>query len=501
MLSQPEEDLANMCAVVKVYTFHAAASYSSPWKTSSQWSSVGSALPISGRRLLTNAHVAANAHLIHVRRSDGHKKFVARVHAMCPQCDLAVLHVEEELFWERLTPIELAGGLPKLQDEVAVVGFPDAPSGGESVCITQGVVSRIDLHSYAWNSRLLAIQIDAAINPGNSGGPCVDTRGMLVGVAFQKGVDKSHDNIGYIIPTYVVARFLECCANKGWGFGVVGMRYSLLDNPSLCESVGLPSEDTGVLVTAVEALGPLKGLLEPGADIIVSIDGERVGEDGTVALTEGTSSGSRGHLRVPLEWMFRRRLPKEMISLEVLRHGQRREVRAQLSHGRRLVPSDPLDGERLGTQPEYLLVGGLVFVPLTLPFLMEICAGDLSNSPTRLLHKTLHGRLEFPGQQVVIISEVLACELTQGYEVHHLRQVISCDGEAVRNLGHLASLVARSKETFLRFQLSEDQVIALRREGLAEATEAVAKLNQIAKPENLIPAEREGLPSPPPSKL
>ena len=37
----------------------------------------------------------------------------------------------------------------------------------ETVCVTQGVVSRIDLHSYSWDSRLLVVQIDAAINPGN----------------------------------------------------------------------------------------------------------------------------------------------------------------------------------------------------------------------------------------------------------------------------------------------------------------------------------------------
>ena len=59
--------------------------------------------------------------------------------------------------------------LPALQQEVAVLGFP---VGGNNVCVTRGVVSRIDMHAYSSHSRLLVIQIDAAINPGNSGQSC-----------------------------------------------------------------------------------------------------------------------------------------------------------------------------------------------------------------------------------------------------------------------------------------------------------------------------------------
>ena len=42
------------------------------------------------------------------------------------------------------------------------------PTGGSSICVTRGVVSRIDLHSYSCDSRLLTIQIDAAINSGSA---------------------------------------------------------------------------------------------------------------------------------------------------------------------------------------------------------------------------------------------------------------------------------------------------------------------------------------------
>lgn len=53
------------------------------------------------------------------------------------------------------------------QDSVSVVGYP---IGGDTISVTSGVVSRIEVTSYVHGStELLAVQIDAAINSGNSG--------------------------------------------------------------------------------------------------------------------------------------------------------------------------------------------------------------------------------------------------------------------------------------------------------------------------------------------
>ena len=43
-------------------------------------------------------------------------------------------------------------------------------AGGDTISVTSGVVSRIEVTSYVHGTtELLAIQIDAAINSGNSG--------------------------------------------------------------------------------------------------------------------------------------------------------------------------------------------------------------------------------------------------------------------------------------------------------------------------------------------
>ncbi|CAE8581526.1 unnamed protein product, partial [Polarella glacialis] len=447
------------------------------------------------QRLLTNAHVVADAHLIHVRRSDGHRKFVASVVCLCFESDLALLAVGDEAFWHGLEPVQFYQGLPRLQSEVCVVGFPDAPSGGETVCVTQGVVSRIDLHSYSWDSSLLVVQIDAAINAGNSGGPCVDQEsGLVVGVAFQKSVSSGADNVGYIIPVPVVQHFLECYTTGVWGFGVPGFDWQLLDNPSLRDLVGLPADMTGVLVSTVEVTSPARHLLHPVEDIVLSVDGQEVGEDGTLLLTQPTADGSRPRsLRLKLEWAFRRLPPGTEIRLEVMRQGERREVMLPVSRPSPLVPSDPLDGERLGTRPEYLLVGGLVFVPLTEPYLTEEYGEGWDSCPARLRNIAQHGRMKHAGQQVVLLSDVLACNFTQGYEVYRRLPVERCNGQEVKNLSHLASLVASSEtDAFLRFDLAENCVIALKREGISEATAAVMRNNQITDTSHILRRDTAG---------
>ena len=48
-----------------------------------------------------------------------------------------------------------------------MVGYP---IGGDTISVTSGVVSRIEVTSYVHGStELLGVQIDAAINSGNSG--------------------------------------------------------------------------------------------------------------------------------------------------------------------------------------------------------------------------------------------------------------------------------------------------------------------------------------------
>lgn len=78
---------------------------------------------------------------IKVKRRGDDQKFIARVLALGVDCDMALLTVDSDAFWEGVEPLEF-GPLPKLQDTVAVVGYP---IGGDTISVTVGVVSRIEV--------------------------------------------------------------------------------------------------------------------------------------------------------------------------------------------------------------------------------------------------------------------------------------------------------------------------------------------------------------------
>ena len=64
--------------------------------------------------------------------------------------------MEDEKFWEDVNHLEF-GAVPKLEEDVVVVGFP---TGGDNLSVTRGVVSRVGIRKYSHSGQdLLAIQV------------------------------------------------------------------------------------------------------------------------------------------------------------------------------------------------------------------------------------------------------------------------------------------------------------------------------------------------------
>ena len=77
----------------------------------------------------------------------------------------AMLTVSDDEFWEGVSPVEF-GDLPALQDAVTVVGYP---IGGDTISVTSGVVSRIEILSYVHGStELLGLQVVKSVSASSS---------------------------------------------------------------------------------------------------------------------------------------------------------------------------------------------------------------------------------------------------------------------------------------------------------------------------------------------
>eukprot|EP00891_Asterochloris_glomerata_P000409 jgi/Astpho2/409/fgenesh1_pm.00011_%23_7_t len=455
-------------SVVKVFCIHTEPNYSLPWQRKRQYSSTSSGFMVTGengeRYLLTNAHSVEYWSQVRVRRRGHDQKFLAQVLAVGVECDIALLTVEDPAFWEDVQPLKF-GPLPRLQDAVAVVGYP---VGGDTLSVSTGVISRIEVTSYAHGStELLAVQIDAAINSGNSGGPVFNDLGLCVGIAFQSYAGSDAENIGYIIPTPVIQHFLLDFRrnNTFTGFPAMGLRYQRMESATLRAAYQMGSEVKGVLVRELSPTAPVAQVLKAD-DVITHFDGVQVSSDGTVPFRAGE--------RISFGFLTSQKFTGNHATVRVLRDGQPRELDIELVVPRPLVPIHLNNQE-----PSYLVVSGIVFTPCCEPYLVEEYGEEwMSHAPPQLL-KLLHKFQEHVDEQVVVLSQVLADETTLGYEDQCNLRLLKFNQQPVRNLRHLADMVYHCKEAYMRFDLDHAQVVILETSEVKAATARVLEAHSV----------------------
>lgn len=430
--------------VVRVFAHAQAPDYDSPWQSLAPTSCTGSGVVIGPREVLTGAHVVANATFLQVQRLEDPDKVSARVRAISHDCDLALLELESEGFTSGMTPAVI-GSLPDLRDKVSVVGFP---VGGDEISITEGVVSRVEVQRYQHSQRdLLAVTVDAAINEGNSGGP-VFKNGEVVGIAFQKL--SGAENIGDMVPAPLIKHFLRRAERERLVcFPSLGIDTQNLENRTLRDKLGLSRGQTGVLVTRVDYGSSAAGVLRP-RDALLSLDGYRIANNGTVRY--------QGRYRTLFPVVLGEHSCGDVVEATVFRERRSVRLRFELRPLERLVPHSQYD-----VRPTYLVWGGLVLQPLTRDFLAtwdEWC----SEAPKDLLTLYAHGAPSAERRQAIVITRVLADELTVGYGFVDYELVERVNGVRPADMRALAALldeaegtveIETSRGSFLAFDVDE----------------------------------------------
>ena len=376
--------------------------------------------------MLTGAHVVANATFLQIQKLSHPDKAIARVKAVSHDCDLALLEVVEPVdFLSDIEPAELAE-MPRLRDEVAVVGYP---VGGEEISITEGVVSRIEVQRYSHSQRhLLAVTVDAAINAGNSGGP-VFGEGKVVGIAFQKltGVD----NIGEMVPPPIIRSFLDGVAKgKRPEIPALGITTQNLENPLLRKQLGLVGEERGVVVLHVDHAGSSDGVLQP-RDVITAIDGLPIANNGTVQFL--------GRHRTRYDVVLGNRYIGDTVELAIKRGPNRLTVQVQLKQWMPLVPR-----ARYDLPPMYFVYGGLVFQQLTRDYLTTWDKW-WNKAPKEFLNYYYSGYRTPQQHEVVIVTQILADEINVGYAHLYNEAVATLNGKSPLDMEDFVSMLSDAR--------------------------------------------------------
>lgn len=417
-------------SVVKIFVTANRMDFYRPWQSQGATSNSGSGAIIAGNRILTNAHVVTDHTFIQVKKHADSKKYTAKVIAIGQDCDLALLEVIEPKFFEGTRPLKF-GELPQLQDTVTVLGFPQ---GGEKLSITEGVVSRIEVSSYAQSARqLLAVQIDAAINPGNSGGPVVQD-GKLVGIAMQ--VLNSGQNIGYMIPVPIIDHFFEDLNDGKYdGFPMIGLNYMNTENTNMRKYYGLDGIEGGVVVTKLLPYSSAYGNLLEG-DVVLEIDGVKIGEDGTFEF--------RGSERLTLPYLISKKQINQPIDFKIVRNAKMEDVNFVLTPFMNLIPF-PNDIQI----PTYYIHGGLVFTILSTDLLMSWGKRWWEQAPVNMTYFVIgDGRLNFEfDQELVVLLNVLSDDINAGYHGQGNEIIAKVNGEDFKSFKEFVQLLDKVKKS------------------------------------------------------
>jgi serine protease Do len=262
--------------------------------------------------VLTNNHVVENFDRIRVTLTD-HREFSAKLVGRDPQTDVAVLKIDASNL--PVTPLGndesvrvgewvLAVGNPLGLDHTVTAGIVSA-KGRSSTELPDLARDRLAIQDF--------IQTDAAINPGNSGGPLVNIRGEVIGInsaiATRTGY---YSGYGFAIPINLARDVMDDLVKNGRvRRAVIGVTITDVTQED-SRAMGL-KEIAGIKVGGYSMTNsPAKAAgLEPG-DVIVKADGR---------VADRVST---------LQRIIRSHEPGESVELEVIRFGERKNMRVKL---------------------------------------------------------------------------------------------------------------------------------------------------------------------------
>lgn len=452
-------------AVVKIHTTSTPADYFTPWRLLNAQQSSGSGSVISNNRILTNAHVVADATYIQAQKHGDPHKYLARVVFISHEADLAILEVLDPGFFIGLRPLEV-GSLPEPLQDVSVFGYP---FGGTTLSITRGVLSRIEHQYYAHaGGYFLAGQIDAAINPGNSGGPVI-VDNKIVGVVMQSNTSGRAENLGYFVPPSVIKHVLEDAKDgRHDGFPDLGFRTQDLESPAMRQAYGVADRDGGILVAHVFERAPAAGKILRN-DVIMAIDGFEIADDSSLEF--------RKNLRTNFKYAIDQYHRGDTVDIRLVRQGK--DIKVDLLAGDSRNFS--LVREQAFEQtPEYLVYGGVVFVPLNMNLIKRWGADWHRQAPVEFLNAR-DTRSSEGKEELVVALKVLAADVNLGYHDWKNWILESVNGVPIRNFEDFCQRVLTGSEANTVFRDEEGFQMVLNRKQ-AEASEQ-AILNRYRVPQ------------------
>ena len=142
----------------------------------------------------------------------------------------------------------------------------------------------------------------------------------------------------------------------------------------------------------------------------------------------------------------------------------------------RLVPMEEYD-----TTPTYYIYGGFVFSPVSKNFLQRWGDTWMRDAPNALLNIYQNNIPEVEGEQVVLISRVLAAEINDGYQDISFWIVKNVNGQKIRSMQELVSAIESYTGTYTIFENEREQQVIINNERARAEHENILSIYRISQ--------------------
>jgi hypothetical protein len=387
---------------------------------------------IQGREILTTADHLSNHTLIRLQKGRG-RWFEGKVTWVDYHANLATIVPREEVFWEGTETVELAKLAPR-RGVCQVVRWRNGILEIRNVDVNRLVVRRgkltfVDLLQLDLDSEMQGIGWAEAVVQGNK----------LVALAAAK----DNQTIASIPCSFINICLEDRKEAPYQGVGYFSFVWQTAENPDTLAYLGQEGEPRGVVVIEVQTNKVASAIQRK--DIILEVDGFAIDVQGDY------NDPDYGNLL--LEYLATRtKRAGDTVRIKIVRDHKEMVVDyvlPKVDYAIELVPKAVPDQE-----PEYVLMGGLLFQPLTVTYMLSWGADWNRKAPFRLAYATRE-QASPDNPSYIVLSLVLPDPSNIGHQDTRYLIVDKLNGKEVRTLQDL--LVARTTPVngFHRFEFRE----------------------------------------------
>ncbi len=436
-----ESGAANQ-SILRVNSTNQAYDFFRPWTKKAPFARRGLGTLIDGGRILVTAELVANNTFIELEKAATAEKSSATVERVDYECNLAILRPTDPAFIAEMKPMALDRAV-HVGDRATVLQLE---ANGE-IAQTLGTVTSISVGGYPLdNMGLLLFRLSAPMQQRDGSFTLPAVRdGKLIGLLMRYD---SRSQTADLISSPVIEHFLAEAGKETYGgFARAGIAFSSTRDPQLRRYIGL-NEPGGVYITDVIKGGPAdKAGLKTG-DVVLAANDKPLDQDGNYDDPEfGRIAFS--HITNTIAH------PGDTVDFRIFREGKILNIPVKMeARDRSKILSESYVVDRA---PRYVILGGLVFMELSRPYLQEWGGDWPKEAPQRLVYyDAFQNELPSDRDKIVFISQILPSPDTIGYEGLDNLVVSKVNGREIRNLNDLAEAAGHPVDGFQKIELEED---------------------------------------------